>query len=101
MPVKRRNPKHRITPEAEMEAWSMMFECGHDWFGDLEPFGFGGRDYDEEARDAAPQAWARLGELFLERREPTPFDTRPVPPHLVGVVSKKPWALYEFGEPTG
>ncbi len=58
-----------------------------------------GIPHDDAARRAAPEAWKRLGSVFLEKREPTPFDTRPVPPHLVGVVSPKPWALYQFCEP--
>ena len=101
MPVKRRKPKQRQTTEAEMEAWSVMFEGGHDWFGSLEPFGFTRNDSDEEARAAAPEAWKRLGAMFLEEREPRPSDTTPVPAHLVGVVSMHPWALYEFGKPPG
>jgi hypothetical protein len=79
MPVKR-----RLGPAAEVEAWSEIFQCGYDFFGDLEPLGFKGGDADRAARAAAPEAWARLGALCLETH-----------------ADRKPWALEKFGQPRG
>lgn len=72
MPVKRRRGKRRLHPRAELEAWSGAFECGHDFFSELEEIGFpnhvGGRQFDltEEFREAARDAWNRLGAAFME-----------------------------------
>jgi hypothetical protein len=82
MPVKRRVSKRRLSPEDEMKAWSELFDVGYDFFQDLELLGLSER----EARAAAPEAWRRLGHLFLDQWKPT--DARAVP-----------WALEEFGEP--
>ena len=83
MPVKLRQPKRRTTVAAEVEAWSMLFECGYDYFNELG-FGYGG-DAVEPARRAAPEAWRRLGAAFLTSRPEN--------------VSEVPWALQKFGEP--
>lgn len=81
MPVKRRANKRRIDPAVELEAWGPFFESGLPGFaGDLEELGH----HDQEAmRAAAPDAWSRLGRLFLDRRER----------------ADQPWALREFGAP--
>ena len=85
MPVKLRQPKRRTTVEAEVKAWSMLFECGYDYFNDL---GFGyGSDAVEPARKAAPTAWKRLGAAFLASRPEN-------------VSSDVPWALQELGPPS-
>jgi hypothetical protein len=84
MPVKLRQPKKRRTFEADLEAWSMMFECGYDYFNDLG-FGSGG-DGDDVAREAAPEAWARLGAAFLANRPANASRT-------------VPWALETLGPP--
>ena len=34
MPRKFRAPKQRYDAKAELEAWSMVFETGHDFFGE-------------------------------------------------------------------
>lgn len=83
MPVKRRITKRRITPEAEIKAWSMMFESGHDFFHELRDFGI---DSDEAARKAAPKAWMRLGRDYMQTRQPDP-------------ARQVPWALLKFGNP--
>jgi hypothetical protein len=83
MPVKRRQPKRRISPEAEAAAWGDLFGCGHDFFGDLEDFGFPGGDADRAARRAARDAWRRFGTTFMRTWS--------------GVTP--PWAFLEFGAP--
>ena len=85
MPPKRRPGKRRLDPETELEAWSMVFACGHDYFGDLPRIGV---PMDEHGhgpeRAAAEEAWHRLGARFLvEKADP---------------VQGTPWALSEFGE---
>jgi hypothetical protein len=82
MPVKMRKRKRRTDPAAELEAWSMLFECGYDYFNNLG-FGYGG---DAVAREAAPEAWRRLGSAFLASR----------PANAPRAV---PWALETLGEP--
>jgi hypothetical protein len=89
MPVKRRQTKRRLGDAGEVQAWSELFACGYDFFGDLEPFGFPGRDADRAARAAAPEAWKRLGKVYMETvwaaRGPGQPDT--------------PWAVEQFGDP--
>lgn len=84
MPVKRRASKRRVDPRAEVEAWETVFECEYDFFGDLEPWGF---TSDEEKYAAAPDAWQRLGAMFLETYD---NPDKPIP-----------WALEAFGPPPG
>lgn len=67
MPIKRRTPKHRINPEAELAAWSEAFESGLDFFGDLADFGL---QCDAAVRAAMPCAWKRLGAAFMARWVP-------------------------------
>ena len=88
MPVKRRLPKQRTTDAAQLEAWSMLFECGRDYLGDLVPFGFPDRSAitSEATRYGARKAWRRLGSAFMATWQPT--KSRPVP-----------WAFEEFGPP--
>jgi hypothetical protein len=83
MPVKRRIRKLRITPEAELQAWKVMFETGADYFHELRDFGLAD---DKAARRAAPKAWKRLGRDYMRTWQPDP--TRQVP-----------WALLKFGNP--
>ena len=87
MPVRRRKPKQRHSVEAEVEAWSMWFFLGRDWFGDLEKFGID-RDDNETLRERGFEAWGRIGAAWLETWEP--------PEHQRDRV---PYALVEFGEP--
>ncbi len=83
MPVKRRISKRRVSPDAEVEAWATAFATGWDFFGDLKPFGL--ETYDQ-IREAAPEAWKRLGRIFLDRRMGDDFNG----PN---------WALEQIGEP--
>jgi hypothetical protein len=87
MPVKRRLHKRRIDPVAELRAWSELFDCGHDFFNDLELLGFTGGDCDAAARKAARVAWRRFGAAFMETWRPNE-------------VRSQPWALEQFGDPT-
>ena len=82
MPVKSRRPKRRRSNIADLDAWSMLFETGCDFFGDL---GFRTND---EAQEAAREAWHRLGRRFLETYTPT-------------LAQPVPWALEVFGDPRG
>ncbi len=87
MPRKTRRAKRRTSPEAELEAWDMAFQSGHDFLGDLEPWGFPrGSDGSPAVRAAMPGAWARLGRMYLDR-----LDRRAFP--------DTPFALKQFGEP--
>jgi hypothetical protein len=80
MPVKKRIPKRRIDPAAELEAFEMIFECGSDFFLDLDALGY---RTDAEKIAGARSAWERLGLLFLARR----------------TESGTPWAMEQFGKP--
>jgi hypothetical protein len=86
MPVKRHIAKRRISPEAELEAWEMMFSSGYDFFYALEELGYAS---EAEARAAAPEAWARLGRAFLESYD------RDGERAMHGT----PWAEEQFGVP--
>lgn len=81
MPVKRRFAKRRFNRAAELAAWSGIFECGHDFFGDLDAFGF---ESEKAAQKAAHEAWRRLGADFLAS--------------WTGG-TREPWALSQFGKP--
>jgi hypothetical protein len=94
MPVKRRHTKRRMTPEAELDAWRDVFDSGFDLFGDAEEltglvepchirFDADRAEGERLWREAASDAWARLGGLFLT-------DWRGD-----GV----PWAAEQFGRP--
>ena len=72
-----------LAAEAQLKAWSMMFEFGHDYFHELRDFGI---DNDDAARKAAPSAWRRLGKSYMQSWRPTPSRAMPS-------------AFDEFGEP--
>ena len=80
MPVKARRAKRRTSDAADLAAWEVLFESGHDFFGKL-----GFRD-DAEARKAARWAWRRLGAAFLAS-------------HAEDPLKGGTWALETFGEP--
>lgn len=82
MPVRRRRARRRASPETEAEAWALAFASGHDFLGTLEDFGLAG---DEAVREAMPDAWARLGRLYLDRHHDPVIGT--------------PWAQEAYGEP--
>ena len=83
MPVKRRKSKRRMSPIAEAEAWAMAFRSGHDFLCDLDTFGL---ETDKQVTAAMPEAWARLGRIFID--------------HGLGEESNgPPFALEQFGEP--
>jgi len=89
MPVKRRASKQRFSDAALLEAWRGPFECGCDFFGDLEPLGIEARSILEASEDVmavAREAWEHLGAAFMAEWEPSQ-------------VREKPWALEQFGEP--
>jgi hypothetical protein len=86
LPVKRRIAKRRISTEAELKAWDMMFSCGYDFFSSLEDLGYRN---EAEARAAAPEAWKRLGRAFLAEYD----DSGERAIHGV------PWAEEQFGVP--
>jgi hypothetical protein len=94
----------------KLEAWSMAFDCGYDYFSELEPFGVvdpahirgfemvppvGYPEIDrvvlKAARAflrAAREAWAELGVEYMAAWKPE-FPDHPEPP----------WALQVFGDP--
>ncbi len=60
---KRRSGTTGLSLEDELKAWGMMFTCGHDYFNDLAILGIP-RTHDAP-RQAAEEAWERLGSEFL------------------------------------
>jgi len=88
MPRRQRQAKRRASPEAELEAWATLFATGHDFFSDLKEWGFVRESFapGTAARAAAPEAWKRLGRIFLDRG-------------LGDAFNGEPWALKQFGEP--
>jgi hypothetical protein len=90
MPVKRRQPKRRSVAVAPLDAWALVFASGCHFLGELEDFGIYG---DEEAREAARDAWAVHGAAFME--EWASHRHHPDTPECHRV----PWAFRQFGEP--
>ncbi len=88
MPRRQRQAKRRVSPEAEVEAWATLFATGHDFFSDLKEWGFEIELFDPgtAARAAAPEAWKRLGRMFIDRG-------------LGDAFNGETWALRQFGEP--
>ena len=95
MPRKLRTPKHRYDAKAELEAFTMVFTCGHDYFSEtglIEPVHVSMEErpaVEKEWRACVRGAWRRLGARFLETWKP-----EGPPPHR-----QEPWALEQFGEP--
>ena len=94
MPRKLRAPKQRYDAKAELDAWSMTFECGTDFFREtgvtlpLHVWPPEDRPPVEKAwREAMLAAWRRVGALFLSHRDVT-REARGIP-----------WALERFGDP--
>ncbi|NLS69609.1 hypothetical protein E3H11_11910 [Bradyrhizobium brasilense] len=86
MPVKRRVPKQRALSVAdELMAWSETFDCGFDFFSDLEDVGIAPSE--GEGHPLAEEAWHRLGAEWLRHRVLSP--------------GKSCWALDAFGPPKG
>jgi len=89
MPAKRRMAKRRLSRAAELEAWSMTFQSGCDFLGDLARLGLAGDAcFDAAARERACEAWERLGAAHMAGLRPEP-------------VPQAPWALEAFGAPPG
>lgn len=94
MPRKLRAPKQRYDAKAELDAWSLTFECGTDYFGETG-FPLPHRVRPPEAqpaaarafRSAAHAAWLGLGALYLQKRD-ADAQSRDIP-----------WAQEQFGEP--
>ena len=86
MPVKRKRSKRRVDPVAEAEAWATAFASGHDFFNDLAPFGIEGA----AIREAMPEAWSRLGKIYIDRNLGAGFA-----PHDAGEL----YALVTFWRP--
>lgn len=65
---KRRTSKRRtggISREAELAAWSGVFNCGTDFFEDLPKIGVETNRLDEPDDAVFEAAWRRLGLAFL------------------------------------
>ena len=76
MPVKSRRSKRRnLTSQAELEAWSMAFEPGHDYLGDIVIDGQHPYWVTPIPRDVLEAQWRRMGAAYLARRPP-PRDGR-------------------------
>jgi hypothetical protein len=86
MPAKRRLAKRKISELDEAKLWSQLFTHGYDFFNNYPNLGF---PHEYAMNLAAPEAWRRLGELYLAEILPT-LDR---PPALM------PWALSTFGRP--
>jgi hypothetical protein len=86
MPRRIRHAKRRTNDDAEAKAWETMFECGYDFFDELEPFGFAS---EEDAKASAQDAWKRLGVRFMEQWRAKPHSS----------ARATPWAFDQFGEP--
>lgn len=88
MPRRQRQAKRRNSPEIEAEAWATLFATGRDFFDDLKEWGFRRELFapGTAARAAAPEAWKRLGRIFLDRGLGDGFLC-------------ETWALKQFGEP--
>lgn len=86
MPQNRRRTKRRADPVSEVEAWAATFAGGWDVFGDLRPFGLG---TPAAIREAAPDAWRRLGRLYIDRDLGADFNSG----------TGGSWALTKFGQP--
>lgn len=84
MPRRVARSKKRIGSAAELRAWSMTFETGVDYFGELRPLGL--HDAEAIAR-AAADAWRRLGGQFMRQWQPN-------------LHRQKPWAVEKLGQPT-
>jgi hypothetical protein len=85
MPVKRRRGKARTLQDfAPLSAWRIFFSAGADHLKDLRPYGI---KSDAEAREAAPEAWRRLGEAFMATQGKRSEYSLP------------PWGLDQFGKP--
>ena len=93
MPVKRRISKRRT--RTTLATWELVFDCGYDFFGDLEDLGLHDpsnlRGADREAaskvwHDTLREAWAEHGAEFMRTWEPTESDPLP-------------WAAVKFGLP--
>lgn len=87
MPRRIRRTKRRFNSAAEIDAWSMMFCYGRDYFNDLEDIGF---VTVAQIIAALPEAWRRLGVDFMARWA------------QMGSVEKGnrkfPWAHDQFGK---
>jgi hypothetical protein len=88
--------RHEVDRQ-KLEAWSMTFGSGYDFFSDLEPAVIDPVHVWPPSKvpaaeltflTAAREAWAELGERFLETW--TPVDE-----------ADRPWALTQFGSPSG
>jgi hypothetical protein len=82
MPRRSRRQRATFDLEAELFAWDLVFEAGHDYLGDLVayrvPWG------EKVPLDLAREMWRKIGAEWLERRQPKGF---------------YPWALETFGPP--
>jgi hypothetical protein len=75
--------KRRVDPAIELQDWENWFEWGREGFaGELWDYGL---RTTEDTLAAMPEAWPRLGAMFLDQRKP---NFRPVP-----------YALEHFGDP--
>lgn len=84
MPVKRRIAKQRaISVADELQAWSVLFGSGFDFFDDLDDIGLPVSR--REGHPMAKEAWRRLGAEYLRRHD----------------AAEPCWALDRFGSPGG
>lgn len=74
MPLKRRTAKRRMNAQTEIAAWSMTFQLGCDFLGDLEVLGLkGDARSDAELFEAAREASGRLGATWLRDLRDCPY----------------------------
>jgi len=72
-------------------AWSMVFQSGYDFFGEMAQIGVYTDEYGRPDRTEVEEAWNLYGDSFLANRAYLPAAER----ELI------PWALEQFGQPRG
>jgi hypothetical protein len=87
-----------VEARARLDAWRITFDSGHDFFGDLEPYGIAEPCHawpmekrpavERKFQKAAKAAWHELGHAFLAQWKPRSE-------------TDVPWALERFGDPHG
>lgn len=87
MPVRARKSRRR-DQRSELDAWSMYFQSGYDFFDDLAAIGVVTNHHDVPDTEVAREAWQRLGQEYMTDR-----------PSQNTEADREPHALRVFGQP--